>query len=94
MALKDSGIPPNRDVIYLAADEEEAGRLEGAGWLIENHPEIFEDVGYLINEGGIGSLLNDTPALGIEVTQKYRFGFARLQPTSLDTALHRESIVP
>ena len=70
LALKSSGQPLNRDVIYMATADEEAGGFYGAGWLLENHPEIFEGVGYLINEGGSGTMLNDTPAFNIEVTQK------------------------
>ena len=70
LALHESGRRLNRDVIYMATADEEAGGLFGAGWLLENRPEIFAGVGYLINEGGSGQLLDDTPAFSIEVTQK------------------------
>lgn len=70
IALKESGKTLNRDVIYMATADEEAGGLFGAGWLIENRPEIFEDVGFLINEGGSGMLAREHPAFSIEVTQK------------------------
>jgi len=51
--LKDSGLKLNRDVIFMATADEEAGGFYGAGWLLENRPEIFEGAGYLVNEGGI-----------------------------------------
>ena len=54
----------------MATADEEAGGFYGAGWLLENRPEIFEGVGYLVNEGGSAMLLDDIPAFNIEVTQK------------------------
>lgn len=85
MALKDSGIPLNRDVIYIATADEEAGGLQGAGWLIEHYPELFENVGYLINEGGSGTIAGETPAFNIEVTQKVPLW---LRLTATDTPGH------
>ncbi len=71
LALHRSGIPLNRDVIFMATADEEAGGLFGAGWLVENRPEIFEGVGYLLNEGGGATLMdNNQIQLGIEVAQK------------------------
>ena len=70
LALKDSGKKLNRDVILMATADEEAGGFYGAGWLLENRPEIFDGVGYLVNEGGSAMLLDDMPAFNIEVTQK------------------------
>ena len=60
----------NRDLIFLATADEEAGGLYGAGWMIENHPEVFEGAGYLINEGGSGLKIGDDTVFSIEVTQK------------------------
>ncbi len=70
VSLKRSGIPLNRDVLLVATADEEAGGLFGAGWLIEHHPEIFNDVGLLINEGGNGEQLADEIIFSVEVTQK------------------------
>ena len=39
-------------VVLVASADEEAGGFYGAGWLVENHPEIFAGAGLLINEGG------------------------------------------
>jgi len=70
LSLHRSGAPLNRDVIFLATADEEAGGFYGVGWLIENHPEIFEGVGFLLNEGGGGSSENNEIVFGVEVTQK------------------------
>ena len=60
----------NRDLIFIATADEEAGGLYGAGWMIENHPEVFEGAGYLINEGGSGLKIDTETVFSIEVTQK------------------------
>ncbi len=70
IALHRAGKPLNRDVIFMATADEEAGGFYGAGWLVENRPELFEGVGFLLNEGGGGSRSGDTVSFGIEVTQK------------------------
>ena len=69
--LHRNNIQLNRDVIFMATADEEAGGFYGAAWLIENRPEIFEGVGYLLNEGGGATLMgNDQIQLAIEVAQK------------------------
>jgi acetylornithine deacetylase/succinyl-diaminopimelate desuccinylase-like protein len=54
----------------VATADEEAGGFFGAGWLVDNRPEIFDDVGFLLNEGGNGSRDGDSIVFGVEVTQK------------------------
>ncbi len=55
VALKRSGLPLTRDVIYAAfADEEVSGAL-GAGWVYEHHRDLI-DAEYAINEGGGGQV--------------------------------------
>ena len=70
LGLHRSGRALNRDVVFLATADEEAGGFYGAGWLIENRPEIFEGIGLLVNEGGAGSVSGDEIVFGVEVTQK------------------------
>jgi len=70
IALHRSGVELNRDVVFLATADEEAGGLFGVGWLIENRPEIFEDIGILLNEGGGGSRVGQNVVFSVEVTQK------------------------
>jgi len=70
LALHASGAPRKRDVWWMATADEEAGGYFGAGWLVENRPELFDDVGYVLNEGGSGRVFGDTIAVMVEVTQK------------------------
>ncbi len=70
LALAASGSPLNRDVWYIATADEEAGGLFGAGWMVENRPEVFAGVGYLLNEGGSGRRYEQGVATMVEVTQK------------------------
>jgi acetylornithine deacetylase/succinyl-diaminopimelate desuccinylase-like protein len=70
LALHRASVPLNRDVIFMATADEEAGGFYGAGWLVENRPELFENAGWLLNEGGGGSVVGDFMQFGIEVTQK------------------------
>jgi len=41
LSLHRSGRALNRDVIFMATADEEAGGLNGVGWLVENRPEIL-----------------------------------------------------
>ena len=70
LALAASGSKLERDVLFVATADEEAGGYYGAGWLIEERPELFENVGYLLNEGGSGMRLGDDVVFTVEVTQK------------------------
>lgn len=70
LALHRDGRTLNRDVIFMATADEEAGGLFGAGWLVENRPEVFEGVGFVLNEGGTGTVDDGREQIGIEVTQK------------------------
>tara|TARA_B100001057_G_scaffold130548_2_gene129610 strand:- start:192 stop:1583 length:1392 start_codon:yes stop_codon:yes gene_type:complete len=60
----------NRDVIFIAAADEESGGKYGMGWLIENRPEAFEGAALLLNEGGSGYRSKDGITFSVEVTQK------------------------
>ncbi len=73
LALHRSGQRPDRDVIFMATADEEAGGLFGAGWLIDNRPEIFENAGYLLNEGGYGLEADGRILFKIELAQKRPF---------------------
>jgi acetylornithine deacetylase/succinyl-diaminopimelate desuccinylase-like protein len=70
VSLHRAGVPLNRDVVLLATADEEAGGMYGAGWLVENHPEIFAGAGLLINEGGGGRDSDKGRVFAVEVTQK------------------------
>jgi len=51
LLLKRTGVPLKRDVIYMAAADEEVGGWDGAGWVVEHHPELIR-AEYAFNEGG------------------------------------------
>ncbi len=51
LLLKRSGVQLKRDVIYMAAADEERGGLDGAGWVAEHRPELIQ-AEYALNEGG------------------------------------------
>lgn len=71
LSLHRAGKPLNRDVVFVATADEEAGGLFGAGWLLENHPEVFENAGLLLNEGGSGELTESGETVfSVELTQK------------------------
>ena len=88
LALHRSVNKLNRDVIFIAAADEESGGTYGVGWLIENKPEIFEGAGLLLNEGGSGFRSNDQVIFSIEITQKIPVW---LRLTSIDQPGHGSS---
>jgi acetylornithine deacetylase/succinyl-diaminopimelate desuccinylase-like protein len=44
---------PERDIVFLAVADEEAGGKLGMAWLLEHRPDLFAGIRYAINEGGI-----------------------------------------
>jgi acetylornithine deacetylase/succinyl-diaminopimelate desuccinylase-like protein len=85
LALHRAKVPLDRDVIFMATADEEAGAAFGAGWVVEHHPESFKDVGLVLNEGGGGSVEAGRQRFGIEVTQKVPYWF---KLTSTGTPRH------
>jgi len=49
--LDAGGLRLKRDVIFMAAADEEVGGRAGAGWVVENRPELIR-AAYALNEGG------------------------------------------
>ena len=89
LSLHRSGAELNRDIIFLATADEEAGGFYGVDWLIKNRPEIFEGAGILLNEGGGGSRNEEGDVVfGIEVTQKVPVW---LRLNAIDTPGHGSS---
>lgn len=71
-----SGKPPERDVAFLAAADEETGSANGVAWLVAHRPELFDGIRYAIGEGGITEMLADKVTyFAIEVGAKQ---YARL----------------
>ena len=80
LALHRTRTPLNRDVVFMATADEEAGGFFGAGWLVDNRSELFEDIGFLLNEGGGCSVVQGKVQFGVEVTQKVPY-WVRLTAT-------------
>ena len=75
LELARSGERLERDLLFLATPDEEAGGRNGAGWLLEKHPELIEGMGYLLTEGGgIQLAASDEtphpPIWGVSLTEK------------------------
>jgi acetylornithine deacetylase/succinyl-diaminopimelate desuccinylase-like protein len=69
--LNRRGVKLERDVVFLAVPDEELGGLKGAKQLLDTHPELFEGVGYAMNEGGANETAVDRVIFwGVEVQQK------------------------
>ena len=69
-SLKEHGIVPDSDVLFLAEADEETGGRWGAPWLLEHRPEWFEGVTAVLNEGGvIEVVLRDARFWGVETVQ-------------------------
>jgi acetylornithine deacetylase/succinyl-diaminopimelate desuccinylase-like protein len=70
LALHRAHVPLDRDLIFMATADEEAGGVFGAQWVVQHHPEAFRGAGFVINEGGSGSIDGTNRSFSIEVTQK------------------------
>lgn len=71
LLLKRGGVALDRDVIFLATADEEAGGREGAGWFVRNHAELIRDAEFLINEGSSNLVVGDRAIFyGIGTTEK------------------------
>ncbi len=51
LLLKRLEVPLKRDVIFMAAADEEVGGWQGAGWVVQHRPELIQ-AEYALNEGG------------------------------------------
>jgi acetylornithine deacetylase/succinyl-diaminopimelate desuccinylase-like protein len=66
--LKRRGVKLGRDVVFLAVADEEMGGAHGCRELLEKRPDLFANVGYVLNEGGYNETIVDRVAFwGIEV---------------------------
>ncbi len=64
------GLALKRDLVLVAAADEELGGVHGVRWLAANHPEVF-DAEYGINEGGGFALMIDgRPVYTCQVAEK------------------------
>lgn len=68
--LKQHGIVPEADILFLAEADEEFGQRWGARWLLEHRPEWFQGVANVLNEGGTNEMiLRSVRFWGLETLQ-------------------------
>lgn len=85
LLLKRSGVPLKRDVIYMAAADEEVGGHNGAGWVARNRPDLIR-AEYALNEGGgSGSEINGKLYYTVQTAEK---GTARFRLQARGTPGH------
>jgi acetylornithine deacetylase/succinyl-diaminopimelate desuccinylase-like protein len=71
LAIRRAGILLDRDVIFVATGDEEAGGGMGAGWVVQHEADIFSDAGYVLNDGGgIDSRPNGHRYFAVSVAEK------------------------
>ena len=75
--LKDRGIVPESDVLFLGEADEEVTQRWGSAWLLDHRPEWFQGVSNVLNEGGTDEVvLRDVRYWGVETIQA---GYAMAQ---------------
>jgi acetylornithine deacetylase/succinyl-diaminopimelate desuccinylase-like protein len=68
--LKDHGIVPPSDILFLGEASEEGQQEWGSRWLLEHRPDWFKGVAVVLNEGGINEMILRTVRFwGIETVQ-------------------------
>jgi acetylornithine deacetylase/succinyl-diaminopimelate desuccinylase-like protein len=74
IALKRSGLPLTRDIVFIGNSDEELGST-GALIFVQRHPELLRDVEYLITEGADNVLdsLGKVVYFGVGVAEKRTF---------------------
>ncbi|MCI1650196.1 M20/M25/M40 family metallo-hydrolase [Bifidobacterium tibiigranuli] len=70
-SLSRSGTRPHRTIKLVLFADEEAGGFKGSEWLVVSHPEIFEDVGFIISEtGGFSDYVNGQRVYYVQTGEK------------------------
>jgi acetylornithine deacetylase/succinyl-diaminopimelate desuccinylase-like protein len=70
LMCKRLGLPLKRDLILIAAADEETGAVYGMEWLVDQHPEWF-DAEYGLNEaGGFALMVDGVPIYTCQVAEK------------------------
>ena len=89
--LREGRRPP-RDVVLTFLADEEAGGSYGAGWLVENHPELLEGVSEGIGEvGGFSATIGGQRLYLLQTAEK---GMAWLRLMARGTAGHGSMLQP
>ncbi|MDQ2666130.1 MAG: M20/M25/M40 family metallo-hydrolase [Gemmatimonadota bacterium] len=97
IALKRSGAPLTRDIVFIANTNEENGAT-GAAAFVMYHADLLRDVEYLFTEGGDNPVVNGaTRYYGVGVEEKRPFGLKLVahgvpshgsRPTKVNPVVH------
>jgi acetylornithine deacetylase/succinyl-diaminopimelate desuccinylase-like protein len=69
--IAKSGRPPAHDLVFLATADEETGSTYGMQWIIAHRPDVLDNIGYGITEGGVTEMMTERMTyFGIEVGGK------------------------
>jgi acetylornithine deacetylase/succinyl-diaminopimelate desuccinylase-like protein len=93
IAMKQTGLIPERDVIMLATADEETGGELGAKWMVDNHWRDIE-CEYVIDEGGVVTkdiLAANRLVFGVTVGEKQNVW---LRMRAKGTAAHGSQPIP
>ena len=66
LAVKRSGLPLSRDLVFIANADEELGS-QGAEIFVARHPDLLRDVEFLITEGGGGAAMENGKLTGYSI---------------------------
>ncbi len=84
--LRQQGREPNRQLVLAFVADEEAGGQEGAGWLVDTHPQLFQGCTHAISEvGGFSLTAGGQRFYLLETAQK---GLAWMRLVATGTAGH------
>jgi acetylornithine deacetylase/succinyl-diaminopimelate desuccinylase-like protein len=86
------GRRPPRDIVLAFLADEEAGGNHGAGWLVDNHPDLFDGVTEAIGEvGGFSTTIGGQRLYLLQTAEK---GIAWLRLVARGTAGHGSMLQP
>jgi len=89
--LREGRRPP-RDIVLAFVADEEAGGQHGAGWLVDNHPGLFDGVTEAIGEvGGFSATIGGQRLYLLQTAEK---GIAWMRLTARGTAGHGSMLRP
>jgi acetylornithine deacetylase/succinyl-diaminopimelate desuccinylase-like protein len=92
-----TGRKPARDIVLAFVSDEEAGGVQGAHYLVDNHRDLFADCTEAISEvGGFSLSLNDAARLYLVQTAEKGINWLRLKASAAPghgSLVHRDNAV-
>ena len=87
MRMHRDGYKPDRDLILMLTADEEAGPDNGAAWLVEHRPDLFQNVEFVVNldAGGVNLQAGRPLSVTYEAAEKT---YADFELTAHDAGGH------